>query len=96
MNLIERMTAPTPRLFRVLRNIGLALTAASAAILAAPVSLPTLLVSIAGYLAVGGAVLGAVSQITVEEQALQPPAAASPETVAASPPKKGRSSKKGE
>jgi hypothetical protein len=65
MNLLERAVSPTPSFFQKLRNIGLALAAISAAIMASPVALPTIVVTIAGYLAVGGSVLGAVSQITI-------------------------------
>jgi hypothetical protein len=65
---IERAGAPTPSFFRKLRNIGIALTGISAAILTSPVSLPALLISIAGYAAVGGAVLGAVSQLVKKEE----------------------------
>ncbi len=69
MNLIERAKAPTPRLFRVLRTIGLALLAVSGSIVAAPITLPTLVLTIAGYVAVAGGVLSAVSQITVDSDA---------------------------
>ena len=65
MNLIERAVSPTPTFFQKLRNIGLALAAISAAIIAAPVVLPAIVVTIAGYLAVAGTVLSAVSQVTV-------------------------------
>jgi hypothetical protein len=65
MNLLERVGSSTPRFFRKLRNIGLALAANSAAILALPVAFPPILTTIAGYLAVAGIVLGAVSQITI-------------------------------
>ena len=65
MNLIERAVSPTPTFFQKLRNFGLALAAISAAIIASPVALPTIVVTIAGYLAVAGTVLGAVSQVTV-------------------------------
>ena len=65
MNLVDRALSPTPTFFQKLRNIGLALAAISAAIVAAPVSLPAIVVTIAGYLAVAGSVLGAVSQITI-------------------------------
>ncbi|MDP4129240.1 MAG: hypothetical protein Q8918_19795 [Bacteroidota bacterium] len=68
MNLIERAVSPTPTFFQKLRNIGLALAAVSAAIIASPVVLPTIVVTIAGYLAVAGTVLGAVSQITIPEE----------------------------
>ena len=69
MNIIERATAPTSKFFRTLRNVGLALAAAGAALLASPVALPAAIVTIGGYLTVGGAILSAVSQITVEDDA---------------------------
>jgi hypothetical protein len=65
MNLIERAVSPTPTFFQKLRNIGLALAAMSAAIIASPVALPTIVVTVAGYLAVAGTVLSAASQVTV-------------------------------
>ena len=68
MNIIERAKAPTPKFFRVLRTIGLGLTAVGGVLLAAPVSLPAALVTLGGYLTVGGSVLTAVSQITVENE----------------------------
>jgi hypothetical protein len=66
MNIIERAKAPTSKFFRTLRNIGLAMAAAGAALLASPVALPAAIVTIGGYLTVGGAILSAVSQITTE------------------------------
>jgi hypothetical protein len=68
MNVVERMKSPTPKFFRILRNVGLAMAAAGAAILASPVALPAGLVAAAGYLTVGGGVLGAVSQATIEKE----------------------------
>jgi uncharacterized membrane protein HdeD (DUF308 family) len=52
----------------VLRTIGLALLAVSGSIVAAPVALPAVVVTVAGYAAVAGGVLSAVSQITVDDQ----------------------------
>jgi len=65
MNLIERAKAPTPKFFKVLRSIGLALLAISGSVIAAPVALPVVFVTVAGYLAVAGGVISAVSQMTV-------------------------------
>jgi ABC-type xylose transport system permease subunit len=65
MNLIDRVVSPTPTFFQKLRSIGLALAAASGAIIAAPIAMPAIVVTVAGYLAVAGTVLSAVSQITV-------------------------------
>jgi hypothetical protein len=65
MNLLERAVSPTPTFFQKLRNIGLVLAAISAGIMASPVTLPAIITTIAGYLALAGTVLGGVSQITV-------------------------------
>ena len=73
MNLIDRAQAPTPKFFRILRSIGLVLLAVSGTILAAPVALPVALVSAAGYVALAGGVISAVSQITVADDNLNKP-----------------------
>lgn len=70
MNLLERAQAPTPKFFRTLRTIGLTLLAISGSVLTAPISLPTAVVTIAGYLAVAGGVISAVSQVTVDQKAV--------------------------
>ena len=64
MNIIKRVKSPTPKFFKVLRNIGLVLAAVGGTILAAPVALPVLVTTIGGYVAVAGGVLSAVSQLT--------------------------------
>jgi uncharacterized membrane protein HdeD (DUF308 family) len=66
---IRRLTAPTPKFFKVLRNIGLVLGAVGGTILAAPIALPVVATSIGGYLAVAGGVISAVSQLTKENDA---------------------------
>lgn len=67
MNIINRVQAPTPKFFRVLRTIGLTLAAAGGAIMASPIALPVGIITLGGYLVTGGAVLSAVSQATVDE-----------------------------
>jgi hypothetical protein len=67
MNLLERAVSPTPTFFQKLRNIGLVLAAISAAIISAPVAIPAIITTIAGYLAVAGTVLSGVSQITTTQ-----------------------------
>jgi hypothetical protein len=67
MNLIERVKAPTPKFFRVLRIIGLALAAAGGVLLTAPVALPVGVITVAGYLTVAGSVMSAVSQTAVDD-----------------------------
>lgn len=73
LNLVERIQAPTPKWFKTLRTIGLALAAVGGAIVAAPVALPAGLVTVAGYLGLAGGVITAVSQTAVqgEEQPKQ-------------------------
>ncbi len=68
MNIIQRAKSPTPGFFKKLRNIGLTIAAIGAAILSAPVSLPATIVSIGGYFAVTGTVIGAISQITTHRE----------------------------
>lgn len=64
MNIIKRVKAPTPKFFKVLRNIGLVLAAVGGTILAAPIALPVVVTTIGGYVAVAGGVISAVSQLT--------------------------------
>ena len=64
--IVERAKAPTPKFFKVLRTIGLAMATLGGTILAAPVALPVIVTTIGGYLAVAGGVLSAVSQLTVD------------------------------
>jgi uncharacterized membrane protein HdeD (DUF308 family) len=68
MNIIKRVKTPTPKFFKVLRNIGLALVAVGGTILTAPISLPVLITTAGGYLAVVGGVISAVSQLTTTEE----------------------------
>ncbi len=66
MTIVERVKAPTPKFFKTLRTIGLALAAVGGAILTAPVAVTAALVTIAGYVALAGGVLTAVSQTAVD------------------------------
>jgi uncharacterized membrane protein HdeD (DUF308 family) len=66
MTIVERVKAPTPKFFKTLRTIGLTLAAVGGAILTAPVAVPAALVTIAGYVALAGGVLTAVSQTAVD------------------------------
>ena len=68
MTITKRFQKPTPKFFKKVRNIGLALAAVSTALFASPVVLPALVVKIAGYLAVAGTVAGAVSQATTKDE----------------------------
>jgi uncharacterized membrane protein HdeD (DUF308 family) len=68
MKVVERIKAPTPKFFKILRSIGLAFLAISGTIVAAPIVLPVTVVTVAGYMAVAGGVISAVSQMTVVEE----------------------------
>ena len=70
MNIIKRVKSPTPKFFKVLRNIGLILAAVGGTILAAPVALPAIVITIGGYVAVAGGVLSAVSQLTTSKDVI--------------------------
>ncbi|HPZ25349.1 MAG TPA: hypothetical protein PKV58_05435 [Kaistella sp.] len=63
--IIERMREPTPKFFKILRNVGLVLTAVSGVLATAPISLPAVVVTVAGYLTVAGGIASAVSQAAV-------------------------------
>jgi len=68
MNLAERVLAPTPKWFKVLRTVGIALASIGGIIVASPVALPVGLVSAAGYLVLGGSIISVVSQTAVKSE----------------------------
>ena len=68
MNLVERTLAPTPKWFKILRTVGIALATIGGTIIAAPVALPVGLVSAAGYLVLGGSIISVVSQTAVKSE----------------------------
>ena len=68
MKIIERYKKPTPKFFRILRNIGIALATAGGAIIAAPISIPATIITIATYMTVAGTVATAVSQAVVSDE----------------------------
>ena len=70
MNVVQRFNAPTPKFFKRLRDVALILGALGGAVLTAPVSLPLIVLTIAGYLVTVGVVAGGVSQTAVDEQQL--------------------------
>lgn len=71
MNVIQRAISPTPKFFKILRNIGIAMATAGGAIIAAPVALPAVIVTVGGYLVTAGAVATAVSQVTTDMDAFR-------------------------
>lgn len=65
-NIFQRVNAPTPKFFKKLRNIGLALAAIAGTVIAAPIALPAIVIKVAGYMVVAGGVLSGASQTAVE------------------------------
>ena len=65
MNVKNRDYILFHQFFKKIRNIGLVLTAISGVIATAPISLPAVLVTVAGYLAVAGGIASAISQTAV-------------------------------
>ena len=68
LNLVSRIQEPTPKWFRIVRNLGLALSAVGGVLVAAPVALPAAVVTVGGYLLLGGSIIGAVSQTAVSAE----------------------------
>lgn len=65
--IINRVQSETPDFFKKLRALGIVLISIGGVIAASPVVLPAAIVSAAGYVAVAGGVLSAVSQLTTIE-----------------------------
>ena len=68
MKIIDRLKATTPKSYRTLRNVGLGMAAAGGILVASPVAIPAILVTIGGYLIVAGSVATAVSQTVTEAE----------------------------
>jgi hypothetical protein len=67
MKIKDRFKAETPIFWKKLQTIGLSLAGVSAVILTSPVALPVAVVSVAGYLATAGGVIGVISQLAVKD-----------------------------
>ena len=68
LNLVSRIQEPTPKWFRIVRNLGLALSAVGGVLVAAPVALPAAVVTVGGYVLLGGSIIGAVSQTAISSE----------------------------
>ena len=65
--IIKRLKSETPTFFKKLRNIGITLGTIGGIIVAAPVALPAVIITIGGYMIVGGSVIASVSQLTKKD-----------------------------
>jgi ABC-type xylose transport system permease subunit len=68
LTLAQRVMAPTPKFFRLLRTIGVVVGLVGASILASPVALPATIVTIGGYLALAGSIVTGLSQTAVGKE----------------------------
>lgn len=68
MKLRDRWKAKTPKFWKKIQRIALITGAISGAILTAPISLPGLLITSAGYIAVASSTIAGMSQLTKEDQ----------------------------
>jgi hypothetical protein len=66
MNIAQRVKAPTPKFFKILRTIGISLAVAGGTIIASPLAIPATIISIASYVILAGTVITAVSQTAVK------------------------------
>jgi hypothetical protein len=67
MELKERWQSKTPKFWKKVQRIGVALGVIGATIVAAPVVLPASLVTAAGYMVAAGTVTATLSQLTKED-----------------------------
>jgi len=66
LTLAQRIVAPTSSFFRKVRTIGIVIGLVGGALLAAPIGLPALVVTIGGYLALAGGIITSVAQTATE------------------------------
>jgi hypothetical protein len=67
MSLKERWQSKTPKFWKKVQRIGVALGVIGATIVALPVALPAALVTAAGYMVAAGTVTATLSQLTKED-----------------------------
>ena len=63
----KRWNAKTPKFWKKVQNVAIAVGAAAGVVIAAPITLPAAVVTVAGYLVTAGTVAATLSQLTVED-----------------------------
>jgi ABC-type xylose transport system permease subunit len=66
-NIKKRWNAPTPKFWKKVQKVAIAVGAAAGVVIAAPITLPAAVVTVAGYLVTAGTVAATLSQLTVED-----------------------------
>jgi hypothetical protein len=67
-SILERAQTETPPFFKKMRLIGLVAVTIGTTIMMTPIAVPAALTAIAGYVLLGGTVLTAISQVTINEE----------------------------
>jgi hypothetical protein len=66
MNMKERWSAPTPKFWKRVQKIAITVGAVAGVIIAAPITLPAAVVTVATYAITAGTVAATLSQLTIE------------------------------
>lgn len=67
MNMKERWSAPTPKFWKRVQKIAITVGAVAGVIIAAPITLPAAVVTVATYAITAGTVAATLSQLTIED-----------------------------
>ena len=67
-SILERAQTETPPFFKKLRLIGLVAVTIGTTIMMTPIAVLAALTAIAGYVVLGGTILTAISQVTINEE----------------------------
>ncbi len=66
MSMKERWSAPTPKFWKRVQKIAITVGAVAGVIIAAPITLPAAVVTVATYAITAGTVAATLSQLTIE------------------------------
>jgi len=66
MSIRQRWSAKTPKFWKRVQKIAITLGAVAGVLVAAPITLPAAVVTVAGYAITAGTVAATLSQLTVE------------------------------
>lgn len=66
MNLEQRWRAPMPKFWKKVQKAAITVGAIAGVIIAAPITLPAAVITVAGYVATAGTVAATLSQLTIE------------------------------
>ena len=69
MTISQRWNAPTPKFWKRVQQAAITVGAIAGVILAAPITLPAAVITVAGYVVTAGTVAATLSQLTRETNA---------------------------